>query len=837
MLFAVLLSLGSVIQAQRKLEVETDLVAFLPRDSAVANTTRRALDEFGGFDFMYAVLEAPGPGHEEELMAAAEVVADSLRDRTFFRTVNFRLRPDEVDLSGPEGRAQLVALMTESDWNTLEQKTSLAEIDRNIVRVRSALSGPVNPAVYQGMSQDPLNLSSILRERVELLRGPLKLNLNRGHFLNADGSMLLILLWPAQRSTDLLFANNLRNFVEATRESLFQRNPQWNGAIAINFYGKPIEATLEANQLREDARRTALLSSLFVIICFAVVFRRPEALVFTLLPVALGFLWTLGLTSTFIGRLTQITAMFGAILIGTGVDFSVHVYNRFLEEVRNGVPVDNAVQVALETTMPATVAGAFTTSIAFFAMSFTKFVGFRELGMVVGLGVLLCLLASMLVLPVSLRTLGRIEARNPRARILPTFGLRRASFLVKAYPRLTLLCCAAIVTLLAANTHDIVFDKNFRNLRPLNAEYSNLRSRIENNFQTPSSQVIIVIEQPTLEQALRANDRLYRNLHAVRVAYPILAIDSLRPIYPSVETQRQSLERLSRFNVDLLQTQMDRVATEKGLSPSLFAPFLAEMRSYRMLSEEKFRDPNPVIEFGRTPQTETFNAQVQRYVYRAGVNSYRIMTQVYPPKGQWEDGLPEAFLDAVKQGIHPPPEVTGLAVVSDELRRIIVRDLAFIVIVTLTTIVLFLVYYFRSITRALLALLPIGAGLLATLGIARLMGLHLNYLNIIALPVIVGLGIDAGIHLLQRYYESEDGDLRVPIERTGRAIVLSSLSTAFGFASLITAGFVGIRELGVLILVGVLSTMLATVLMLPAMLRVMREHRMLFVGGPGDDLG
>jgi predicted RND superfamily exporter protein len=122
------------------------------------------------------------------------------------------------------------------------------------------------------------------------------------------------------------------------------------------------------------------------------------------------------------------------------------------------------------------------------------------------------------------------------------------------------------------------------------------------------------------------------------------------------------------------------------------------------------------------------------------------------------------------------------------------------------------------------------------LGTMHLLGMKLHYMNIIALPMIVGIGVDAGLHLLQRYYEDERRNLRAAVTRTGRAVVITSMTTMLGFGSLSLAHFQGLRELGLVAIIGVLYTMFGALLVLPAVLRML-DPRITYRGGPGDDLG
>jgi predicted RND superfamily exporter protein len=122
------------------------------------------------------------------------------------------------------------------------------------------------------------------------------------------------------------------------------------------------------------------------------------------------------------------------------------------------------------------------------------------------------------------------------------------------------------------------------------------------------------------------------------------------------------------------------------------------------------------------------------------------------------------------------------------------------------------------------------------LGMMHLLGIRFNYLNVIALPMIIGIGVDNSIHLLGRIYEGGRHALKLAVEKTGRAVVITSLTTIFGFGSLCIANFQGIREIGLLVIIGTVGLLFATLVFLPALVRL-TDPRITYQGGSGDEIG
>ncbi|MEQ8819247.1 MAG: MMPL family transporter [Sumerlaeia bacterium] len=846
-LLGAVMTAGAILAIREYLDIEMDVAALLPEESEVSRRARTVLQDFGSFDFMLAVIATDEEGKEAMLKDAAEELAYALSDRRFIRDVTYTLEPESLEIGTPEGDARAVALLTEADWQRLEDKLTTYSLQQDIRRLSGLLNAPIPRYQRDKLLRDPLNFHQVLIERLEIKSGPLKVNLRDNYFMSADGKTLLLLLWPVAPATDLAFAREFQDFLEETRAGVFLRNPQWSFPdrpegryFNIRFYGPHYEAIVDSRIVRSDLYKTSIASFIAVLALFFFAFRRPEALVFVGMPLALGVCWTLGAVSLYPGRLTQVTMAFAAILIGLGIDFSVHIYNRYLEEIRNGRENNDALRRAVIATGPGLFYGALTTTFAFFGMRLTRFVGFQELGLVVGMGTVFCLLAVILVLPPMLSIFGRGPVGAFTQRPMATFGLRRFHFLAIAYPRATIVAGLIICVFLGYHARLVGFEDDFRLLREPSKEYLDLRERLVSSFEVPSNQVLAIVEAETEQEVLEANDRLFRNIYEYERygGQPLIAKDSLRFFYPSQKTQRASLQRMANLDLVAFEERLAELAVENRLAPKIFDRFLGRLEDFQATSIRGLQSPGAPISLESLSETDNqaLIDVVQSYMFKTEKGLWRTVTQIYPPQDVWVSSVPDEFKERLAEGLANPPEIVGTAVIQEELRDLVMKDLALTVLVVLIVILIVLTWAFRRLDRAIIAMLPVLIALLCTLGTMHLAGMKLHYLNIIALPMIVGIGVDSGIHMLQRFYEEGERDLKATVQRTGRAVVITSLTTIFGFGSLVFADFRGIRELGVLSILGVVYTLIAALAILPAVLALL-DPQAAKEGGPGDELG
>ncbi len=847
------------IVALLSLHIETDMVALLPEESPAAITFRNALRDFGAFDYMLAVVEASKPHQEPALIHAAKTFARAIDNTEFISTVDYKLDPEAKDFYLQNADERIVSLLTDSDWTKITEKLHSDEIYRQLVRLKHRLLTPTTPKIRENLLADPLNISYIIRQRLVHSRGPTKLNLRQGYFLSSDGKMLLMVLKPRKPSSDLVFTAKLMKFLNQTRDTIQKRLPSFmdseedNGArrsrsapvqdsqIRISFVGSHPEALNDARMIRKDLYNTLTTSFICVLALFILVFRRLDAIYFVGLPLIVGILWTLGLTSLCIGRLTIVTFAFGAVLIGLGIDFAIHIYNRFIEELKISGDAFLALKTAIVETGEGIFTGAITTAVAFYGLLFASFKGFQELGFVAGSGILCCLLSIYLVLP----ALMTIRARHAQAKLsrspLTGLGLRHVAHVVLTYPRSTIALGLIITTYLAFHALSVSFNEDFRALRQPSPKYLRLRDRLERHFELPSNQVIAIVSGSSVQEALEKNDALYDNIEEAHGTYDILSCDSLRTFLPSIKTQQRSQQLILSLDIDALEHTVLSQGRKLSFTPETFQPFLE-----RLLSLQQHARQENFVEFGSV-NSPIFKRLVWKYMHRSS-RGYRIVTHIYPPSGTWHQAVPTEFLHSLKKDVGHI-DFTGVAIIARELEKVVKKDLAYIVIVVTLSVLLILLFHFRSLSRAILSLIPVLCGSLWMLGSMHILGIQMNFLNIIVVPMIIGIGVDSGIHLLQRYYAAmaQDADpqhrknsdhLLTTIENTGRAVVITSLTTIIGFGSLAFASFRGIREMGILSILGVSFCLIAALTILPATLKIWERRKRFtdFVGIEQDEI-
>ena len=286
-----------------------------------------------------------------------------------------------------------------------------------------------------------------------------------GYLSSGDGNLLFILVTPSE---DKSVFTGYKKSVEFTRSLIAETKAAFPG-IRVGITGEEVIASDEMVTTQIDVRKASLIALAGVSVIFIVAFRgivKPLMAVFCLI---VALCWSMGFTTLTVGHLNILSVVFTTILIGLGIDFGIHILERFKEERQAGHDTRTALEITLQGTGKGNFAGAITTAIAFGAMTLTDFIGIAELGWIAGGGILLCMLAMVLLLP----SLVVIEERWRKPRYeRGAQATDNKKWLAGFYRHHTtiIVICVLLFAAAAWTLKDVQFDYNLLNLQAKNTE-------------------------------------------------------------------------------------------------------------------------------------------------------------------------------------------------------------------------------------------------------------------------------------------------------------------------------------------------------------------------------
>ena len=845
---ATILAIAGAVLATTRLVLDADTNHLIAPDRPFMADFEAWLDEFGDLEAAYVVVD----GHEDDdsADAAVEALVDRLASREDLPAVHgwisseeqWRLAPramPETELEGLVDAARGLSLLAgpgtagdlldfgASTFRRLAGPDALALDDAT----RRALGGSATlvlgtlaaaaDAFDTDAPPDPVRLGTP-RPRQMLV--------------NPGGRLRFVEIVPRKDFGSLAAIEEplaaIRQAVDQVRDLL----PD----VEIGVTGKPVLQADELATSDRDMTRSAAGALVVIAILFMRVFhgwRRPLLMVITF---AIAFGWTYGAATLLVGRLNLLSIVFMLVLVGVGLDYGVHVTTRWIDARRRGIRIPDALAETLHTAGRGNLFGATTSAGVFLLAIATDFGGLRELGIIAGVGLLLCVLAMNVILPALLVL---EERRHPLAPIpspaAPT-AKASASTLGPGVSRVTIVVAVvATIGLGSVVASKARFQDNLLELQAVGLESVEWEHRVLEDSSSASwfaASVVDSLEDVERVVAAAAEEPAIGERRSVLDLVPrqtpkreTLLAELASTAIPSPSDADPATVTNDAIDATLLDEAARNTTRLAGLARPLDAASAEELdaiaRRLRILAVASADDPDDVhrtIVAARRRGGDAARGLVAgaeatlRDALPAAVRarlvspSGRFMVSLVPAEDVWSPEPMARFVEAIRR---VDPEVTGVPVTQYESLRDMRRSFQQMALWATVLVALLVWFDFRSVRRTLVVMVVLGVGLLWTLGVVTLLGVHLNVANFFAIPILIGLGVDSAIHLLHRIDES--GAARSELGATRRAVILTAVTTGIGFGSLIFARHRGLESLGVVMAVGSLCCLVATVVLLP----------------------
>jgi predicted exporter len=318
----------------------------------------------------------------------------------------------------------------------------------------------------------------------------------------------------------------------------------------------------------------------------------------------------------------------------------------------------------------------------------------------------------------------------------------------------------------------------------------------------------------TAEEALELQGAWREALEAgISSGLPVSRFESLASFVPPPSRQKRNLEwleSLSReaFDPDRVAGKLRTALLREGLRAESFEPGIAALRE--MLSDREPLAPDRV-------QASPLQTIAGRFLKKQG-DAYLSVAYVHLRPDFWLHPRGQGWVDSLEK-MNPATTVTSPKLVQKELETMMGRESWKILLLALAAVALLIYLDFRSWRLTAVSLLPVVLASLCTLGMLGALQVRLNFMNLIVFTMVLGIGVDYGVHLLHRGLRSPAEILGDELERVSGGIVLAALTTVAGFGSLVTSSYPGLRSMGAVALMGVGFSLLLALTLIPALLR------------------
>lgn len=622
---------------------------------------------------------------------------------------------------------------------------------------------------------------------------------------------------------------------------------------------------------------TSLIAVLAILFMLVLSFRMWSAPLLALLNLIIGVLWAIGTASLIVGQLNIMTSMMAVILLGLGIDFSIHIISGFTERRAAG----ESIQLSLETTFlkngRGIITGGFTTAFAFLALCISSSRGMKEMGLVTGFGLVAILLASFLVLPILLiRREKRMDKKIQKSG--KTFAKRDMTFrflgnvssLLSRRYVFTIITAILLTAFFVWMSTKITFDQNYMNIEPKGIPSVTLQDTIQEKFDLTMDYALVISD--SIEESRNLADS-FKDLGTVAT------VEDISLYFPSPEQQKRRLphlraiktsmtetplrsalrnedvsllrEELRRLEMNIMEMQdmaflggQDKVDTkcrfivgdpeeDAATSENIIRDLVGRLETMDSSKIAGLLQPFQ-MDFGTAFQSSVLHMASVEDITREDLpesiwdrysngSRDRFLVTVIPSGNCWTNA---EFLDRFVSDLETRSEkATGMPPIFHALIEVIGKDGRNAALLTILIVFLLLWFDFRNPFYALMAMIPLAVGSFWMVGLMKLSGMQFTVMNVMALPLIIGIGIDDGVHIIHRWIAEGRGQLRTVFSSTGKAILLTSLTTMLAFGSLIFSVWRGFGQLGGALFLGVGACFLTTIILLSGILGALDKKK------------
>lgn len=627
--------------------------------------------------------------------------------------------------------------------------------------------------------------------------------------------------------------------VEALREVLAVRQATEDD-IGFAVTGDLALKADEFSTVAAQARIAGLVSFImvFVILWWALAsWRLISSAIGTLLA---GLFWTTGFAAVAVGHMNLISVTFVVLFIGLAIDFAIHFTMRYQELRSTAVAHGPALEETARGVGGSLVLCAATTAIGFYAFVPTPYLGVAELGLISGTGMFLSLLATLTVLPASL-SLGDpgTPLRQPASRriALPSWPVR--------WPRAVVLGSLGLAAGAAWFLPGLTFDANPLNVRDPNVESVRAFEELIADKAVNPWGIDILAGDLDAAQVLAEHAEALESVASARtlasyvptgqaeklevietLAYLLeppsaqgLAAPTSDQIVASIQTFRETLRSLEAPPDEAgladvarrLGAALDRFLVQAATEPAALDALKVSLVGAILDRVERL---DRALQAGPVALADLPPGLRDRMLAADG----RALVEVLPAEDLNDEAALANFVAEVRT---MAPEATGASVYMFEASRAIMAALKQALVTALLLVGAIVLLLWRSLRDTLLVLAPLLLSGVVVGAVSVLAGLPVNFADVIVVPLLLGIGIDSGIHLVHRHRDGGSDERTAEgllTTSTPRAILWSALSTIASFASLGFATHLGMASLGQLLTLGVIVMLLANLIFLPALL-------------------
>ncbi len=589
-----------------------------------------------------------------------------------------------------------------------------------------------------------------------------------------------------------------KKFQDRVKQTIATFDPKkYDSTMTMEFSGST--RVLEYRALIRDLKVAGAISGALIFLPLLIRFRRLRYVLVIFLPLAVGIPLALAISSIWIKSLNVTTSFLFAILGGLGVETGIHLFSRYFDERSQGVSEERALLDLFVSLGPAILTAVSALAVTFLLMTFSDFRGFSEFGLISGIGLYVLFILYFTFFPALLVLFEKLKLFKWHGHGKEReYSLKFSPDFVRVL--LGIFTLVTVLSVVAAPRLQFEYDTNKIRADNPQARLTKVKERTVGSKRF--SRALILVNNEAEAQAIE--DALLEK----KQQNPRSLVDIVQTLYKLVPKDQEAKLAVVRQMVELLSD--DALNLLEGQDRKDLEELKSTLKKHRPTQLSEVPTEAKKVFLGNNPGKESILA-------------------IYAKPGvELDDGRNAiSFAQDVEEIRTPLGNFRGTndSIVFADLIRTLFKDAKKIIGISCLSVLTFVFLSFRNFKKTALVMYSILAGVVWVLGVMYLTGIKFNLYNMVMIPAIMGMSIDNSIHIYHRYDELGPGSLGRVLGTTGVSALLASLTNAAGFIGLTFANHGGLRSMGVIVLIGLATCLITTLIYLPMILDFLENRR------------
>lgn len=790
------------------MKIESDVLDVLPSDNKTVAQYKDFIEKYGTMDNIIFVVES----EEKRIGENIDLIENIARNLSKSPLIEY------VDYSPIKAKNEafikyLPLFLDKNGITILKKRLTPSGIKQqvkiNLEKLVSPLSSPFD---CEMIARDPLNLHAILRDSLLKQYQTSKLDLSMGYYFTKDHSAALLLAKPTGKGRDMAFVKKLKKEMGFIIFSALQEcsNPP---GVKIGITGGHAIAEDIRQIVKHDVTVSSALSIIVIGLLIMLVYRvRVKILSVIGLTMFASLTMTLAFAYLLFGSLNIVTSAVVAILIDIYVDYSLHMVKRYCDEFKQHDNPYAALEITLMKTGPAVIVSALTTSLSFFCILVTKFKGLYELGVVAGIGVILSMMCNLFLTNALLVWMSKSGLQRIQYGRKFFYGGGHLTHILIGKPKYILTMSAILVCLAGFGISELKFNNNPDSLAPVDSPAILSGKKLSEKIGKKGEPLNIVIKSNNKKELRRAFDELETVSTQWKHAKIIEDYSSLNAFMPKPSNQLINVNTFRKIGHDSL-LRIDSL--EKVLISALEKNGFVFEKDYIYKYLHETATTLKTIKPIGFDELEAMSIPKVSHFYNK--HDLSIVAYLYPTTRGWD----KQTVDTIQKYVTSKGgtwSLVGKPILFNEIQSSIIWNSGIATVLTVVLNLIIIYWHFRKFLVVVLVMLPVTLGFVFTVGVMGYANISFNVFNISAVALIFGLGVDYGIYVIQAYLMEDTVDIGNALRISGKNVIMCAATTVAGCGSLITAKFIGIATIGLVLSIGAITCAFTALIILPAII-------------------